>query len=132
MTLKKKWIIGTVIISVFLTGGLTARYYFKVNAGKLSEQKADQKRIAQYIVDNFQLRNGDLIEQIEFVEFQKNNMTGTWRITAIINNQYDISISEDNIGDDNLGSNYLPTEFKDISENPNQNMTTFKIIYYEE
>ncbi|EHJ53203.1 membrane protein [Streptococcus macacae NCTC 11558] len=95
--------------------------------------KHEQDRVAKYLVEHYELANGDKIKTVEVTEFQKNDMTGFWRITTKVNNKYYISFSKKQIGDELEGEGYYPNEIKDRSESSqDSNMRNVKVIYLKE
>ena len=93
--------------------------------------KAEQDRVAQYFVEHYELTNGDFIKTIEVIEFDKNDTTGTWRITITVNEKYNISFNENELGGEIRSSNYSPKEFK-VRENINhiQSDSDIELTYY--
>ncbi|MFD3024194.1 hypothetical protein ACFKJH_00730, partial [Streptococcus agalactiae] len=73
-----------------------------------SSRKQEQDRIVNYIKQHVELTNGDQIKKVEFIDFQKNEMTGTWGISTKINEQFSISFSEDRIGGKLRALGYQP------------------------
>lgn len=130
MTLKKKLTI-LLGITVVLIGGLVM---FNPFTGKDEPKyKAEQDRVAQYLVEHYELTNGDSIKLIEIIEFQKNEMTGYWRITTKINDKYYISFSEKQLGGELEGEGYDSGEIRVLPEdNQVGNIGNIKIIYIKE
>ncbi|HEO4378929.1 TPA: hypothetical protein VAY86_001268 [Streptococcus agalactiae] len=96
-----------------------------------SSRKQEQDRIVNYIKQHVELTNGDQIKKVEFIDFQKNEMTGTRGISTKINEQFSISFSEDRIGGKLRALGYQPNEIgfsKDINSN-NQNINDIEVIY---
>lgn len=95
--------------------------------------KHEQDRVVKYIREHIELVDGKPIKKIEFIEFQKNDMTGTWRITTTINGKYDISFSENSLGEEIETANYSPEEFKESDEKlKSDRIDSVEIIYFEE
>ncbi|MFU2181403.1 hypothetical protein ACMZ6Y_09455 [Streptococcus pluranimalium] len=111
----KKRLIWLIAIILIITGGL---FFMRKNiftGESENEYRDEEERIALYFVNNYELTNGDKIEKIEFTEFEKNNMTGTWRITILVNDNFSISFKESKIGDKELyGTSYSMTEIKKL------------------
>ncbi|MFC3931621.1 hypothetical protein ACVR0S_06995 [Streptococcus dentapri] len=80
MTLKKKLIVLLGITAVLVIGGIATINPF--TGEREPKYKQEQDRMAQYLVEHYELTNGDSIKSIEIIEFQKNEMTGYWRITT--------------------------------------------------
>ena len=112
MNKRKKW--GIIALVICIIGGVIM---FSLNHPKektLEEKmRIEQDRVAKFLVSNYDLADGQKIERVKFVEFQKNESTGSWRITAKVNNQYDISVKIDSLNENGKirSSNYSPTEF---------------------
>ena len=61
----------------------------------------EQDRVAQYILDNVELVDGNEIKKIKFLSFEKPNTAAqTWRIVVEINDKVVISLNENRIGDE--------------------------------
>ncbi|XCY66809.1 hypothetical protein ABG807_05500 [Streptococcus iniae] len=74
------------------------------------DKKIEQDRIAKYINDYVYLADGEVITDIAFTDFEKNEMTGSWMITTKINGKYDISFSETTMGGKLRALGYFPNE----------------------
>ncbi|MCD0050012.1 hypothetical protein HK302_09225 [Streptococcus agalactiae] len=99
-----------------------------------SSRKQEQDRIVNYIKQHVELTNGNQIKKIEFIDFQKNEMTGPWGISTKINEKFSLSFSEDRIGGKLRALGYQPNEIgfsKDINSN-NQNVNDIEVIYMKE
>ena len=98
MNKRKKW--GIIALVICIIGGIVM---FSLNHQKektLEEKmRIEQDRIALFVVNRVKLKTQNPIETIEFIEFRKNEITGTWRITLVINDVATISLSEDAFGD---------------------------------
>ena len=134
MDRHKKW--GIIALVICVIGGIVM---FSLNHQKektLEEKmRIEQDRVAKFLVSNYDLADGQKIERVEFVEFQKNESTGSWRITAKVNGQYDISVKIDSLNENGKirSSNYSPTEFikREHKEEVGYDIAV-KIIYLEE
>lgn len=125
----KKRIWYLIIIITVILGGLAMKNLFATT--EASSRKQEQDRIVNYIKQHVELTNGNQIKKIEFIDFQKNEMTGTWGISTKINEQFSISFSEDRIGGKLRALGYQPNEIgfsKDINSN-NQNVNDIEVIY---
>lgn len=130
--LMKKRIWYLIIIITVILGGLVMKNLFATT--EASSRKQEQDRIVNYIKQHVELTNGDQIKKVEFIDFQKNEMTGTWGISTKINEQFSISFSEDRIGGKLRALGYQPNEIgfsKDINSN-NQNVNDIEVIYMKE
>ena len=134
MNKHKKW--GTIALVICIIGGIVM---FGLNQQKektLEEKmRIEQDRVAKFLVSNYDLADGQKIERVKFVEFQRNESTGSWRITAKVNDQYDISVKIDSLNENGKirSSNYSPTEFikREHKEEAGYDIAV-KIIYIEE
>ncbi|WP_203267842.1 hypothetical protein [Streptococcus uberis] len=97
-----------------------------------SSKKQEQDRIVNYIKQHVELTNGDQIKKIEFIDFQKNEMTGFWRVSSKINDKNIISFEESKIGGEIELSNYSPKYFRILNETSKKNSNEISIIYYED
>lgn len=134
MNKRKKW--GIIALVICIIGGIIM---FSLNHQKektLEEKmRIEQDRVAKFLVSNYNLADGQKIERVKFVEFQRNESTGSWRITAKVNDQYDISVKIDSLNENGKirSSNYSPTEFikREHEEEAGYDIAV-KIIYLEE
>ncbi len=134
MNKRKKW--GIIALVICIIGGVIM---FSLNQQKektLEEKmRIEQDRVAKFLVSNYDLADGQKIERVKFVEFQRNESTGSWRITAKVNDQYDISVKIDSLNENGKirSSNYSPTEFikREHKEEAGYDIAV-KIIYLEE
>lgn len=133
MTLKKKWtiLLGITAILGLVIGGIVMFNPF--TGEREPKYKQEQDRMARYIVDHVKLVNGDTIKKIEFVQFKKNNVTGTWRISTKINNNISISFAEDDLGKEFRTAGYSVKEIQVLDNyESNINLDKVNIIYYKE
>ena len=134
MNKRKKW--GIIALVICIIGGVIM---FSLNHQKektLEEKmRIEQDRVAKFLVSNYDLADGQKIERVKFVGFQRNESTGSWRITAKVNDQYDISVKIDSLNENGKirSSNYSPTEFikREHKEEAGYDIAV-KIIYLEE
>ena len=134
MNKRKKW--GIIALVICIIGGIVM---FSLNHQKektLEEKmRIEQDRVAKFLVSNYDLADGQKIDRVKFVEFQRNESTGSWRITAKVNDQYEISVKIDSLNEDGKirSSNYSPTEFikREHKEEAGYDIAV-KIIYLEE
>ena len=60
----------------------------------------EQDRVAQYILDNVELVDGNEIKKIKFLSFEKPNTTARiWSIDIEINDNIAMNLSENKLGD---------------------------------
>ena len=100
----------------------------------IKEDKVDeieQDRVARYIVSNIKLVDGEEIKTIEFLQFSKNTSTQIWRITVEINSRYEISLKENNLGEDITSFVYDDEEIVINKEEQTKNISDIKRIYYK-
>ncbi|HEL0196572.1 TPA: hypothetical protein TUU08_000730 [Streptococcus equi subsp. zooepidemicus] len=129
---KRRKLIGIVALITIL-GGIITMGWFNGEELKKEKYRQEQDRVVKYIGEHIELGNGQPITKIEFIEFQlETATTGTWSITAIVNEKYLIHFSEDRLGEEIRTSYYSPKEFKQYSKKMRNNMTNVETIYYEE
>ena len=129
---KRRKLIGVVTLITILGGILTMNW---LNDERLKKEKyrQEQDRVVKYIGEHIELGNGQPITKIEFIEFQQNLSTGTWTITATVNDKYSIVFGEDYLGGEIETAYYTYKEFKYNDEKiNNSNKDKVEIIYYKE
>lgn len=90
----------------------------------------EQDRVAQYILDNVELVDGNEIKKIKFLQFDKNISTQTWRATVELNSKYDVSLTENYIGGELRFSGFYEEEIKiRANENKSKSIKEIKIEY---
>ena len=78
---------------------LGSMHWFKNHQEEKRLIRQDQERVAQYILDNVELVEGQEIKKIRFLSFEKPNTAAqTWRIVVEINDKVVISLNENRIG----------------------------------
>ena len=88
--------LNTMIIMFVLLGGM---HWFKSYQEEKRLIRQDQERMAQYILDNVELVDGNEIKKIKFLSFEKPPTAAqTWRIVVEINDKVVISLNENRIG----------------------------------
>ncbi len=131
---KRRKLIGIVTLITILGGVITMNW---LNDERLKKEKyrQEQDRVVKYIGEHIELGNGKPIIKIEFIEFQlETATTGTWSITAIVNDRYDISFAEDYLGGELITAvyNYNEFKFKQSGEQlTTHDMDKVKVVYYE-
>ncbi|HEL0028563.1 TPA: hypothetical protein TVQ91_000733 [Streptococcus equi subsp. zooepidemicus] len=130
---KRRKLIGIVVLITILGGILTMNW---LNDERLKKKKyrQEQDRVMKYIGEHIELCNGQHIIKIECIEFQQNLSTGTWIITATVNDKYDISFAEDYLRGELITAVYNYNEFK--FKQSGEQLTTHgidkvKVVYYE-
>ena len=90
----------------------------------------EQDRVAQHILDNVELVEGQEIKKIKFLQFDKNISTQTWRATVELNSKYDVSLTEKYIGGELRFSGFYEEEIKiKANENKSKSIKEIKIEY---
>lgn len=72
----------------------------------------EQDRVAQYILDNVELVDGQEIKKIEFLSFEKNTSTQIWKLAVELNSSYSLLLSEDRLAENLRISGYSDKEIK--------------------
>ena len=70
----------------------------------------EQDRVAQYILDNVELVDGQEIKKIKFLEFEKNVSTQIWEIAVELNSSYSLLLSEDRLAENLRFSGFYSEE----------------------
>ena len=115
------------VIMCMMLGGM---HWFKSHQEEKRLIRQDQERIAQYILDNVELVDGDEIKKIKFLQFDKNISTQTWRATVELNSKYYVSLTEDDLGGELRFSGFYEEEMKiRANENKSKSIKEIKIEY---
>ncbi|MCD3376086.1 hypothetical protein [Streptococcus equi] len=128
---KQRKLIGIVALIAILGGVITMNW---LNDERLKKEKyrQEQDRVINYLVEHYELANGDDIKTIEVTEFQQIKIVDFWSITTKVNGKYKISFTEDQLGEEITTSNYSPKEFKVQEDTDNkQNLSDIELIYYD-
>lgn len=128
---KRRKLIGIVALIAILGGVITMNW---LNDERLKKEKyrQEQDRVINYLVEHYELANGDDIKTIEVTEFQQIKIVDFWSITTKVNGKYKISFTEDQLGEEITTSNYSPKEFKVQEDTDNkQNLSAIELIYYD-
>ncbi|AIA68728.1 membrane protein [Streptococcus equi subsp. zooepidemicus Sz35] len=128
---KRRKLIGIVALIAILGGVITMNW---LNDERLKKEKyrQEQDRVINYLVEHYELANGDDIKTIEVTEFQQIKIVDFWSITTKVNGKYKISFTEDQLGEEITTSNYSPKEFKVQEDTDNkQNLSDIELIYYD-
>ncbi|HEL1196718.1 TPA: hypothetical protein TVL25_001946 [Streptococcus equi subsp. zooepidemicus] len=128
---KRRKLIGIVALIAILGGVITMNW---LNDERLKKEKyrQEQDRVINYLVEHYELANGDDIKTIEVTEFQQIKIVDFWSITTKVNGKYKISFTEDQLGEEIMTSNYSPKEFKVQEDTDNkQNLSDIELIYYD-
>ena len=117
----------TMIILCMMLG---AMHWFKSHQEEKRLIRQDQERIAQYILDNVELVDGQEIKKIKFLSFKKPNTTARiWSIDIEINDNIAMNLSENKLGD-KLSIIYSDKEVKYISKE--RERRKIEIIYLKD
>ena len=93
----------------------------------------EQDRVAQYILDNVELVDGSEIKKVEFLQFDKNISTQTWRATVELNSKYDVSLTENYIGGELRFSGFYAEEISIRKQGKRTiNKNNIEIIYVKD
>ncbi|MCU9533190.1 hypothetical protein [Streptococcus sp. CSL10205-OR2] len=128
--MKKK--LFFILIALVLVGGIFIA--FCLNNSKIEEDtwmRKQEDRVALYFINRYELTNGDDIEEIEIVQFEENSMTGSWRITLLVNTKFYISFYEYESTGEIWTSNYSSKEFNKKKMIDNFSELPLKIKYLE-
>ena len=93
----------------------------------------EQDRVAQYILDNVELVEGNEIKKIEFLEFEKNASTQIWEIAVELNSSYSLLLSEDRLAENLRFSGFYAQEISiRKQEKRTINKNNIEIIYVKD
>ena len=93
----------------------------------------EQDRVAQYILDNVELVEGNEIKKIEFLEFEKNASTQIWEIAVELNSSYSLLLSEDRLAENLRFSGFYAEEISiRKQEKRTINKNNIEIIYVKD
>ncbi|ACG62968.1 TPA: hypothetical protein TUW76_000960 [Streptococcus equi subsp. zooepidemicus] len=130
---KNYWKLVSIAALIIILGGILTMNWLNDERLKKEKYRQEQDRVINYLVEHYELANGDDIKTIEVTEFQQIKIVGYWRITTKVNNKYKISFKENKIGGEIRSSNYSPQEFKRREKvNHSQNCINTKTMYYRE
>ena len=85
------------------------------SAGK-GQIRLEEDRMVEYVLENYELKNGDEIKKIKIVEFKKNRSSGAWFVEVEVNSNYKIILSEDRLGSEIRTSVSNPDEVKRVKD----------------
>ena len=93
----------------------------------------EQDRVAQYILDNVELVEGQEIKKIKFLEFEKNVSTQIWEIAVELNSSYSLLLSEDRLAENLRFSGFYSEEISiRKQEKRTINKNNIEIIYVKD
>lgn len=111
-----------VLLTVFATGCAD-----KVDKNAIRQ---DQERMIQYVLENYELKNGDEIKKIKIIDFKKNKSSGAWFVEVQVNSNYKIILTEDRLGGEIRTSVSDPNEVKRVKDKVvKANMSEVEIEY---
>ena|SRR3712207_2972477 len=122
-----------IVILLIVLGGILTMGWFNGEELKKKKYRQEQDRVVRYIGEHIELGNGQPIIKIKFIKIQQNLSTGTWIITATVNDKYDISFAEDYLGGELITAvyNYNEFKFKQSGEQlTTHDMDKVKVVYY--
>jgi hypothetical protein len=127
-----KSIIGRIIIAFIAFIVIITIYGLKGNTGEDNRRiRQDQDRMVQFVLENIQLKNGEEIEKIKFLEFDKDISSGMWRAKLEINSKYRIALSENDLGEEIKISLSDPNEIATSKEKIiSRDINKIKIEYF--
>ena len=91
-------------------------YAFVGNSEDKGKIRKDQDRMVEYVLENYELKNGDEIKKIKIIEFKKNRSSGAWFVEVEVNSNYKIILSEDRLGSEIRTSVSNPDEMKRVKD----------------
>ena len=93
----------------------------------------EQDRVAQYILDNVELVEGQEIKKIKFLEFEKNVSTQIWEIAVELNSSYSLLLSEDRLAENLRFSGFYSEEISIRKQGKRTiNKNNIEIIYVKD
>ena len=95
-----------IVVYVFCT-------YNSVGKGQI---RLEEDRMVEYVLENYELKNGDEIKKIKIIEFKKNRSSGAWFVEVEVNSNYKIILSEDQLGSEIRTSVSNPDEMKRVKD----------------
>ena len=95
-----------IVVYVFCT-------YNSVGKGQI---RIEEDRMVEYVLENYELKNGDEIKKIKIIEFKKNRSSGAWFVEVEVNSNYKIILSEDRLGSEIRTSVSNPDEMKRVKD----------------
>ncbi|HEM3598870.1 TPA: DUF1433 domain-containing protein [Streptococcus suis] len=117
-------ILATIAILILGGCGMT-------ESNKEVKYKEEQDRMVEYLAQNY-----EGVEKIEFINFEKNNTTGTWSSDAIVNDIYYITFSLNGFGGEiDVTEHISRSKGKELHlKNGEEDINTSKIqkVYFEE
>ena len=92
--------------------------------------RKDEDRMVEYVLKNYELKNGDEIKKIKIIEFKKNKSSGAWFVEVEVNSNYKIILSEDRLGGEIRTSVSNFDEVKRVKDNVKKiDMSKIEIEY---
>ncbi|CYU95913.1 hypothetical protein HO823_09280 [Streptococcus suis] len=127
---KKRLVLFTSLLFLSIGGMMMFNFHRMSEEEKLQAQiRKEQERMVLYAVNHY-----EEIEKIEFVNFEKDNKTGTWDSDAIINDKFHVTFvswGEDDItingGKSQTGDYLVPKVATTVTE-----ISDIQVKYYKE
>ncbi|HEM3512246.1 TPA: hypothetical protein U1B47_001599 [Streptococcus suis] len=127
---KKRLVLFTSLLFLSIGGMMMFSFHRMSEEEKLQAQiQKEQERMVLYAVNHY-----EGIEKIEFVNFEKDNKTGTWDSDAIINDKFHVTFvswGEDDItingGKSQTGDYLVPKVATTVTE-----ISDIQVKYYKE
>ncbi|HEM2961077.1 TPA: hypothetical protein U0727_000788 [Streptococcus suis] len=127
---KKRLVLFTGLLFLSIGGMMMFNFHRMSEEEKLQAQiRKEQERMVLYAVNHY-----EGIEKIEFVNFEKDNKTGTWDSDAIINDKFHVTFvswGEDDItingGKSQTGDYLVPKVATTVTE-----ISNIQVKYYKE
>ncbi|HEM2813366.1 hypothetical protein HO551_10090 [Streptococcus suis] len=127
---KKRLVLFTSLLFLSIGGMMMFGFHCMSEEEKLQAQiRKEQERMVLYAVNHY-----EGIEKIEFVNFEKDNKTGTWDSDAIINDKFHVTFvswGEDDItingGKSQTGDYLVPKVATTVTE-----ISDIQVKYYKE
>ena len=123
--------LATMVIMCMMLG---AMHWFKSYQEEKRLIRQDQERIAQYILDNVELIDGQEIKKIKFLSFEKPNTAAqTWWIRVELNSKYKTFLSEGKLGGELRFSGFYAEEISIRKQGERSiNKNNIEIIYVKD
>ncbi|HEP1781205.1 TPA: hypothetical protein VB935_001618 [Streptococcus suis] len=127
---RKRLVLFTSLLFLSIGGMMMFGFHCMSEEEKLQAQiRKEQERMVLYAVNHY-----EGIEKIEFVNFEKDNKTGTWDSDAIINDKFHVTFvswGEDDItingGKSQTGDYLVPKVATTVTE-----ISDIQVKYYKE
>ncbi|AND79485.1 hypothetical protein [Streptococcus pantholopis] len=128
MKSKRKYFVCLGIAAICVIGGLIL---FNSLKSKEEKYRDEQDRVVKYLVKNY-----EDIRKVEFIEFEKNDISGFYRIVSIVNEDIWVAFNLRGLNGE-ITINYLSSKNSEVSLKPRDskngdvNLQDIKIIYWK-